>query len=97
MWVEYAWGYSKLRFRREFDDREDKNLRTNVLKSFDTTVLDVHRCRQYARKTRDYLRVYNVMAEEMKQNAGMNQLQTLAAAAIQIQKDGEDVLENMDS
>jgi len=28
--VEYAWGYSKLRFRQEFNDAVAKNLFTNV-------------------------------------------------------------------
>ena len=92
--VEDVWGYSKLRFRRQFNNRESKNLRVNVLKSFDPQVIDVRRCQQYARKTRDYLRVYKVMAEQMTKISSMNQQQALAAAAVQIREEG--TMENME-
>ena len=75
-------------FRRQFNNRESKNLRVNVLKLVDPQVINVCRCRQYARKTRDYLQVYKVMAEQMTEKSSMNQQQALAAAAVQIREEG---------
>ena len=91
--VEYVWVYTKLRFRRQFNNRESKKLRVNVFKSFDPQVIDVCRCRQYVRKNRDYLLVYKVIAEQMTKKSSMNQQQALAAAAVQIRKEG--TMENM--
>ena len=86
-------GIFEVAFRCQFKNRESKNLRVNVLKSFDPQVIDVRRCQQYPRKTRDYLRVYKVMAEQMTKKSSMNQQQALAAAAVQIREEG--TMENM--
>ena len=59
--VEYAWGYSKLRFRQDFNDAVAKNLKANVLKSLDREVLDINRIRKFARKAREYKLTYSLM------------------------------------
>ena len=51
--VEYAWGYSKLRFRQGFNDGVAKNLTVKVLKSIDREVLDINWIRKFARKARE--------------------------------------------
>ena len=53
--VEYAWGGSKLKFRRE-NDCQARNLHKNILNSF--RVLTKARARKYARKARSYRSAY---------------------------------------
>lgn len=59
--IEYCWGKSKMSFRRRLNDYLPKNLHRNVLASFGDEHLPLARVRRYARKTRDYLRVYEQM------------------------------------
>ena len=54
----YAWGYSKLRFQRDFNDAIAKNLKQNVLKSLDRSVLTTNRIRKFVRKAREYKLTY---------------------------------------
>ena len=56
--VEYAWGYSKLRFRRDFNDAIPANLKRNVVQSLDRGVFTTDRIRKFARKAREYKLTY---------------------------------------
>ena len=68
--IEYAWGYSKLRFRRDINDAVSAHLETNVEKALDREVLTINRIRKYARKARDYQLTYFIMSEQEKADAG---------------------------
>ena len=60
--VEYAWGYSKMRFRSDFNDAIAANLKRNVMKSLDReVVLTVGRVRKFARKAREYKLTYALL------------------------------------
>lgn len=59
--VEYAWGYGKLRFRRDFNDAIAKNLNNNVRRSLAADVLTINRLRKFARKTREYKLTYSLL------------------------------------
>ena len=64
--MEYAWGYSKLRFQIDFNDAVAAHLKTNVEQSLDRDIITVNRVRKFARKTREYKLTYaliNQMAE----------------------------------
>ena len=57
--IEYSWGMSKLKFRRELNDEIPKNLHNNILTSMNReTILTLPRVRRFARRTRDYCRAY---------------------------------------
>ena len=62
--IEYCWGQSKYRFRNRYNDRETKNLRTNVLATFDPSQLTLAVTLAYARKTRDYRMTYKTIMTE---------------------------------
>ena len=59
--VEYAWGYSKLRFRIDFNDAVASHLKDNVIKSLDASVLTLNRIRKFARKAREYKLTYALL------------------------------------
>ena len=59
--VEYTWGYSKLRFRQDFNDAIAKNIKANVLKSLDREVLTTNCIRKFARKAGEYKLTYALM------------------------------------
>ena len=59
--IEYAWGYAKLRFRREFNDAIAMHLKENVLKSLDRSVITINRVRKFARKAREYKLTYSLL------------------------------------
>ena len=70
--VEYAQGYSKLRFRKDFNDAVARNLKVNMLKSLDQEVLDINWIRKFARKAREYKLTYLLMfdlSDECKEAA----------------------------
>eukprot|EP00733_Pompholyxophrys_punicea_P001442 Pompholyxophrys_punicea_v1_NODE_723_length_1393_cov_18.770553.p2 type:complete len:154 gc:universal NODE_723_length_1393_cov_18.770553:853-1314(+) len=56
--IEYAWGKSKLEFRRKINDQIPANLHRNILLSLSPDVLPLSRMRKFARRTRDYRHVY---------------------------------------
>lgn len=56
--IEYSWGKSKLAFRREVNDFVPKHFHLNVCKALSIRYLPLSRIRNFARKTRDYLHVY---------------------------------------
>lgn len=59
MGIEYSWGMSKLKFRREINDDVPKNLHSNMVKSMcRKTILTLPRVRRFARRTRDFCRSY---------------------------------------
>lgn len=60
--IEYAWGCLKLKFRRIFKDFVAQHLRRNVMNAFNPNLLNIDLCRRYARKIRDFGRVYKKMA-----------------------------------
>ncbi len=55
--IEYAWGKAKLEFRRHFNDTNAGNLKKNVLNALQQVDLDMSR--RFARRARDYMRVYD--------------------------------------
>ena len=57
--IEYSWGLSKLKFRREFNNEIPKDLHNNIVKSMcRDKILTVPRVRHFARRTRDFHRPY---------------------------------------
>eukprot|EP00733_Pompholyxophrys_punicea_P001906 Pompholyxophrys_punicea_v1_NODE_1160_length_893_cov_5.609467.p1 type:complete len:255 gc:universal NODE_1160_length_893_cov_5.609467:810-46(-) len=56
--IEYSWGKSKLEFRRRINDQVGANLHANIVKAMSIEVLPLGRVRKFARRTRDYRRVY---------------------------------------
>lgn len=56
--IEYAWGYSKLNFRCDFDDAIAMHLKAKVEKSLDKSVLTLNRIRKFSRKAREYKLTY---------------------------------------
>ena len=70
--IEYCWGKSKLNFRRHINDFEPKNLHANCMASFDEKYLDIGNVRKFARKTRNYIAVYNDIREIIEKDAGMS-------------------------
>jgi hypothetical protein len=59
--IEYAWGYSKLRFCNQFNDAKQKNLEDNVRMALTTDVLTLQRIRKVARKAREYKFTYSFL------------------------------------
>jgi hypothetical protein len=64
--IEYAWGYSKLIFRKD-NDANAKNLRINILNAIKASTkyapLNLIRIRKFARKARDYKVAYKSFFE----------------------------------
>ena len=57
--IEYSWGMSKLKFRREINDEVPKHLHENIVTSMcRETILTLGRVRRFARRCRDYCRAY---------------------------------------
>lgn len=57
--IEYSWGMSKLKFRRELNDEIPKHLHQNIVASMNReSILTLPRVRRFARRTRDYCRAY---------------------------------------
>ena len=54
----YAWGYSKIFYRKHFNDGVATNLTKNVEKALSREVLTVNRLRKFARKACDYKLTY---------------------------------------
>ena len=59
--VEYYWGYTKLRFHRDFNDVIPKKLRGNTMKSLERKVITTNIVRKFARKTREYKLTYTLL------------------------------------
>jgi hypothetical protein len=59
--IEYAWGYSKLRFRRGINDAVASHLEENVKAALSREVLTINRIRKFARKARDYKLTYSYL------------------------------------
>ena len=81
--VEYGWGYSKLRFRRDFNDAVAKNIKQNVLKSLDRSVLTTNRIRKFARKAREYKLTYALifhLADNKDASAGKDEIEHITKA-----------------
>lgn len=61
--IEYSWGMSKSKFRRETNDGVPKHLHANIVKSMcREKILTVGRVRRFARRTRDFCRAYREIA-----------------------------------
>ena len=78
--VEYAWGYSKLRFRIDFNDAIAAHLQTNVEQSLDRDIITINRIRKFARKTREYKLTYaliNQMSEGKDKSSGKDEIEHL--------------------
>lgn len=65
--IEYSWGMSKMKFRREINDEVPENLdRNNIRQSMNTLdILYIGRIRRFARRTRDYCRAYEALAKQV--------------------------------
>jgi hypothetical protein len=61
--VEYAWGYSKMRFRQVYNDGVASHLRVNVEKALDRECLSIQRIRKFAHKAREYKLTYAFLIE----------------------------------
>eukprot|EP00733_Pompholyxophrys_punicea_P001340 Pompholyxophrys_punicea_v1_NODE_628_length_1560_cov_14.393094.p2 type:complete len:261 gc:universal NODE_628_length_1560_cov_14.393094:630-1412(+) len=60
--IEYSWGKAKLEFRRHINDQVPAHLHQNIEKSLRTgpnDPLPLWRIRKFARRTREYRRVYS--------------------------------------
>ena len=66
--IEYAWGYSKLRFRQDFNDAVAAHLRDNVMTSLDRQVITTNRIRKFARKAREYKLTYSLVFYQGEDN-----------------------------
>ena len=76
--MEYAWGYSKLRFRIDFNDAIAAHLKTNVEQSLDRDIITINRIRKFARKTREYKLTYALLvylADGEKATAGKDDIE----------------------
>ena len=62
--IEYTWGYAKLRSRREFNDTIPRNLRINVLRSLNRSVITRDRVFKFTRKARKYKISYLTLVHE---------------------------------
>lgn len=62
--IEYAWGYSKMRFRNDFNDGQRKNLAANVERALSPDTLTKERIRKFARKAREYKLTYAYLIEK---------------------------------
>ena len=61
--IEYSWGMSKSKFRREINDGVPKHLHANVVSSMCAkNILTLGRVRRFARRTRDFGRAYREIA-----------------------------------
>lgn len=57
--IEYSWGMSKLKFRRDINDEVPKHLHDNIVASMcRESILTLGRVRRFARRCRDYCRGY---------------------------------------
>ena len=57
--IEYSWGMSKLKFRREINNENPKDLHENIVKSMcRESILTVPRVRRFARRTRVFCHPY---------------------------------------
>lgn len=61
--VEYSWGKTKTVFRTHFNNGRVADLMENVGKSIGPDVLPLTRVWKYSRRTRDYMRAYEIMAD----------------------------------
>jgi hypothetical protein len=59
--IEYAWGYSKLRFRRGINDAIASHLEENVKAALSREVLTINQICKFARKARDYKLTYSYL------------------------------------
>ncbi|CAN0525576.1 unnamed protein product, partial [Ectocarpus sp. 12 AP-2014] len=63
--IQYSWGMSKLKFRRELNDEIPKNLHDNILAFMNRETIVTLQClRRFARHTRDYCREYFKLEED---------------------------------
>jgi hypothetical protein len=70
--IEYAWGYSKLRYRNHFNDAKQSHLEENVSKALSTDVLTLQRMRKFARKAREYKLTYSFLAANENEDGEMS-------------------------
>jgi hypothetical protein len=64
--IEYAWGYSKLRYRRDINDGVAAHIKENVKKALSRELITVNRIRKFARKARDYKLTYAYLSAMAK-------------------------------
>ena len=65
MGIEYSWGMSTQKFRREINDEVPKHLHRNMVASMCTdTIPTVQRVRRFGRCTRDYCRAYLALEKD---------------------------------
>ncbi len=64
--IEYAWGYSKLHYRRNINDAVALHLDANVRKALARELLTTNRFRKHAMKARDYELTYEHILDVTK-------------------------------
>jgi hypothetical protein len=68
--IEYCWGYSSTIFR-SINDCTAANLERNVAKSLSIEYLTLERIWKFSRRTRDYLRMYYKLAQDLETNPAL--------------------------
>jgi hypothetical protein len=68
--IEYCWGYGETMFRK-INDKSTKNLESNVRKAMSPEHLPLERIWKYERRTRDYMRMYLLLAQQIENNAAI--------------------------
>ena len=65
--IEYCWGYGATIFRK-INDCTAKKLETNVRTSLSSEHLTMERVWKFSRRTRDYMRMYDQLAQDIAAN-----------------------------
>ena len=65
--IEYCWGYASTIFRR-INDGTASNFESNVANSLSAEHLTLERVWKYARRTRDYMRMYQKLSQKLVDN-----------------------------
>ncbi len=64
--IEYSWGLSKMKFKREINDMQAKNLHDNIELALSERILSVSQVHKFSRRTREYRRIYQWMKDGMQ-------------------------------
>lgn len=91
MGIEYSWGKIKVFFRSNFNNEKAKELKANVERSFD--IVDLERVWKYARRTRDYMRGYELLASGVTATALDQQTYELIEGVTKKQKTHRNMME----
>ncbi len=62
--IEYAWGLSKMKFKREVNDLQPKHLEEIIKTALSDRYISVTQVHKFSRRTRDYRRIYQAMRDD---------------------------------